>query len=102
MSPALFALVILEIRSHFLLRPGLDHSPIYASLIAGMTGAHDYHTQFLLLEMGCLMNFLPGLASNSDSLTLCLPSSWDYRREPLASGSKVSVLQDKTFWRPFS
>jgi hypothetical protein len=30
------------------------------------------------------MNYLPGLASNHNPPDLCLLSSWDYRREPLA------------------
>jgi hypothetical protein len=33
------------------------------------------------------MKFLPGMASNWDSSDLCLPSSWDYRREPLVPSS---------------
>jgi hypothetical protein len=29
------------------------------------------------------VNYLPGMASYCDPLDLCLPSSWDYRCEPL-------------------
>jgi hypothetical protein len=34
-----------------------------------------------------LRNYLPGLGLNHDPSDLCLLSSWDYRREPPASGS---------------
>jgi hypothetical protein len=47
------------------------------------------HQSFFMLgtfEIGFLGINWPGLASNLDSLDLCLLRSWDYRREPLASG----------------
>jgi hypothetical protein len=44
---------------------GLEHKlPVYASHIARTTGA-GHHAQ-LLVEMGGLLNFLPGLALNFD------------------------------------
>jgi hypothetical protein len=58
------------------------HPPIYSSLIAGMTDTHCY--AYLLVEMGGITNFFPGLASNHDSSHLCLPSSWDYKQESLS------------------
>jgi hypothetical protein len=52
MPPALFALAIFQIGSHFYNQAGLDlDSLIYASCVTGMAGAH-YYIQILLLEMG--------------------------------------------------
>jgi hypothetical protein len=41
------ALVIFRLGSHFFLLADLDHSPIYACHIAGMTGMH-HHAQLLV------------------------------------------------------
>jgi hypothetical protein len=38
------------------------------------------------------MNYLPGLALNLNSPDLCFLSSWDYRCEPPAPGSKMSFI----------
>jgi hypothetical protein len=43
------------------------------------------------------MNYLPELASNHDPPDLCLLSSWDYGREPLAPG-KTEHFCFKTFF----
>jgi hypothetical protein len=80
--PALYALVIFGTESHVYVQAVLDFNPaLYASSVAGTT---CHHAQ-LLAKMGGLTNFLPGLASNHDSPNFCLPSSWDYRYEPLQS-----------------
>jgi hypothetical protein len=42
------------------------------------------------------MNYLPGLALNSDPPDLCLLSSWDYRDEPPAPGL-LQIFLKKTF-----
>jgi hypothetical protein len=35
----------------------------------------------------------PGLASNHDPPDLCLPRSWDYRREPQAPGNPIHFIE---------
>jgi hypothetical protein len=47
-----------------------------------MTGKCHYHYPDDLLRWG-FANFLPGLTMNHNPLNLCLPTSWDYRHEPL-------------------
>jgi hypothetical protein len=42
-----------------------------------------YHKAQIILVKRNLANFLPGLASNFYPVNFCLPSSWDYRLEPL-------------------
>jgi hypothetical protein len=38
------------------------------------------------------LNYLPGLAWNPDPPDLNLPNSWNYRQEPLAPGSFVTIF----------
>jgi hypothetical protein len=45
------------------------------------------HSASPFFEIGS--HYLPRLASNHDPLDLCLLSSWNYRREPLAPGSTI-------------
>jgi hypothetical protein len=72
MSPALFALVILDLGSHFWPgEPGLCSSYFMFSAIAEMTGM-GHHTQ-LLVEMG-FHKVLPRLLSNWDPPYISLPS----------------------------
>jgi hypothetical protein len=44
------------------------------------------HFALVILEMGGLMNYLLGLASNHDTPDLNLPSSQDYRHKPPMPG----------------
>jgi hypothetical protein len=44
-----------------------------------------------IFELGSLLNYLPGLASNRDPPDLCLLSSWDYRREHAVSSQYFMV-----------
>jgi hypothetical protein len=64
----------------FLALDGLDCDSTICTLpsITGMTGPPSY-----LLRWG-FPSFLPGLASNHNPPDLRFPSSWDYRRDPLA------------------
>jgi hypothetical protein len=41
------------------------------------------------------MNFLPVLALNHDPLDISFPSSWDYRREPLAPTIIIFFIEVK-------
>jgi hypothetical protein len=41
-----------------------------------------------------LANYLPKLSLNCDPSNCSLPSSWDYRREPLAPGLTYWILQN--------
>jgi hypothetical protein len=64
MPPALYALTIFRAGCHVYAWAGLDiDPPIYASLVAGMTGAH-HHAQsfffFKLVEMVSLRTFCLG------------------------------------------
>jgi hypothetical protein len=45
------------------------------------------------------MNYLSGLALNRDPPDLCLLSSWDYRREPLAPGYTVHTEKTTSLCR---
>jgi hypothetical protein len=53
---------------------GLDHYPISASHMTGMTGTHHHAQLLFLVEMG-VKNYLPELALNYNPLNLCLLSS---------------------------
>jgi hypothetical protein len=70
----------------FFPQAGLDHCPPIFMLptVSGTTGTCHY-THFFPVEMG-FQELFTGVASNCDSPHLSLPSSWDYRREPLAPG----------------
>jgi hypothetical protein len=74
MPPAIFVLVIYETGPQFTLRQAW---PMIFLLklpcIAGMTGI--CHRVQSLVEMGGLMNYLPGLATNFDPPDLSFPSS---------------------------
>jgi hypothetical protein len=79
--PALFALDIFRILSRIYAWTGLDHDPPnYTSSKAGMTGVYHHtlkavpHPAFYRLRWS-LVDFLPGLALNSNPPDLCLPSS---------------------------
>jgi hypothetical protein len=59
-SLALFALVIFQIGSYFILGGGLDcDPPIYASQVSGMTGTH-HHTWLFIGWRGVLWTFCLG------------------------------------------
>jgi hypothetical protein len=44
---------------------------------------------------------LPGLASNCDPPALCLPSSWDYRHEPMVPGLYCAFEKIKSIKQGF-
>jgi hypothetical protein len=67
--PTYFALVILEIGSHFLLRTWMEILLILLSTVAEMTGMGHYIQRFLLKR------FLPRLALSSSSPGLHLSCS---------------------------
>jgi hypothetical protein len=48
-------------------------------------------SHFTFFEMG-LAIYLPGLVLNRGPPDLCLPSSWDYRREPPTPGNAGNGL----------
>jgi hypothetical protein len=81
---AIFALLIFWIGSPVFPRVDLDCDlPIYASWVAGITGACCHTQLFIGWDGGGLTNFLPWLALNYNSMDFCLPSNWDYRNKPL-------------------
>jgi hypothetical protein len=60
MPRALFALTIFQIRSRIYAWAGLDHNPIYASYIDGMTGIHTAPIFYWLRWDGVLLTFCLG------------------------------------------
>jgi hypothetical protein len=71
-SLSLFDLVIIQVQFYVYAPAALDcYPPTYASCIAELTSSHHYA---LMVEMGGLMNFLPGLVLHLHPPNLCLMS----------------------------
>jgi hypothetical protein len=78
--PPFFAVVILEIGSHFL--PGLAWTECFYFILPTITGVIGtyQHMQIFSIEMGSCKLFLLKLVWSSN---LSLPSTYNYRCEPL-------------------
>jgi hypothetical protein len=82
MLPILFALVILEIGSPSLQRPGPRSSHYKLPAIAGLTGM-GHHTQLVSVEMGSHKLFYPGWPGTRILLISASCEAWEDRHEPL-------------------
>jgi hypothetical protein len=80
--PALFALDIFEIESHFYV-VDLRRQFSFFSVLHSWNDSHMPPGPAFYWLRWSLMSFLPRLASNQDSPDLFLLNSWDYRLEPL-------------------
>jgi hypothetical protein len=77
----------------------MDQCPHLYSHIAGVTGCAAIPS-FYEWRWGPA-NILPKLASNHNPPDLCLPSSQDYRREPLCSACITFISRKGHFYKPF-